>query len=93
MDEKKVTGQFRFDQDSKRFHRFKIETDVGVVGTLLQKATGDAVTVLTTLMNDTTVPPASRINAARAILSFAVQTTQIEECLRRIEALEEGLLK
>ena len=31
---KEITGQFRFDQDSKRFHRFQIETDVGVVGTL-----------------------------------------------------------
>jgi hypothetical protein len=35
MNEKKeITGQFRFDQDSKRFHRFQIETDVGIVGTL-----------------------------------------------------------
>ena len=33
-DKKEITGQFRFDQDSKRFHRFQIETDVGVVGTL-----------------------------------------------------------
>ena len=35
MDEKKeITGQFRFDQDSKRFHRFQVETDVGIVGTI-----------------------------------------------------------
>jgi hypothetical protein len=35
MDEKKeITGQFRFDQDSKRFHRFKIETEFGIVGTV-----------------------------------------------------------
>jgi len=35
MDQKKeVTGQFRFDQDSKRFHRFKIETEFGIVGTV-----------------------------------------------------------
>jgi len=35
MDEKKViTGQFRFDQDSKRIHRFKIETEFGIVGTV-----------------------------------------------------------
>ena len=33
-DEKEVTGKFRFDQDSKRFHRFQIETDVGIVGTV-----------------------------------------------------------
>jgi hypothetical protein len=33
-DEKEIKGQFRFDQDSKRFHRFQIETDVGIVGTI-----------------------------------------------------------
>jgi len=32
--EKEIKGQFRFNQDSKRFHRFQIETDVGVVGTI-----------------------------------------------------------
>ena len=35
MDEKKeIIGKFKFDQDSKRFHRFQIETDVGIVGTI-----------------------------------------------------------
>ena len=35
MSEKTViTGKFRFDQDSKPFHRFKIETDFGIVGTV-----------------------------------------------------------
>ncbi len=29
-----VTGKFRYEQDSKRFHRFKIETDAGIVGTV-----------------------------------------------------------
>jgi hypothetical protein len=29
-----ITGKFRFDQDSKRFHRFQIETDAGIVGTI-----------------------------------------------------------
>jgi hypothetical protein len=29
-----VKGKFRYEQDSKRFHRFQIETDVGVVGTV-----------------------------------------------------------
>lgn len=33
-EEKRISGKFRFDQDSKRFHRFQIETDVGIVGTL-----------------------------------------------------------
>ena len=35
MSEKKeVESNFRYEQDSKRFHRFKIETDAGIVGTV-----------------------------------------------------------
>jgi hypothetical protein len=35
MDDKtEINGQFRFDQDSKLFHRFKIETESGIVGTV-----------------------------------------------------------
>jgi len=35
MSEKKeIIGKFRYEKDSKRFHRFKIETDAGVVGTV-----------------------------------------------------------
>ena len=33
-DEKEITGNFKFEQDTKRFHRFKIETDSGVTGTI-----------------------------------------------------------
>ena len=33
-EEKEVRGKFRYEQDSKRFHRFKIETDTGIVGTV-----------------------------------------------------------
>ena len=32
--EKEITGKFKFDQDSKRFHRFQIETESGIVGTV-----------------------------------------------------------
>jgi len=32
--EKEVTSKFRFEQDTKRFHRFTIETDAGVTGTV-----------------------------------------------------------
>ena len=32
--EQEVKGKYRFDQDSKRFHRFQIETDAGIVGTI-----------------------------------------------------------
>ena len=33
-EQKEITGKFRYDQDSKRFHRFKIENDDGVTGSL-----------------------------------------------------------
>ena len=29
---KKIQGFFRYEQDSKRFHCFQIETDAGIVG-------------------------------------------------------------
>ena len=32
--EKEITGKFRYDQDSKRFHRFMIETEDGVTGSV-----------------------------------------------------------
>lgn len=35
MSEKKeVEGKFRYEQDSKRYHRFQIETEAGIVGTV-----------------------------------------------------------
>jgi len=33
-DKKEVIGKFKFDQDSKRFHRFQVITDAGIVGTI-----------------------------------------------------------
>lgn len=32
--EREVTGKFRYEQDSKRYHRFKIETEAGIFGTV-----------------------------------------------------------
>ncbi len=32
--EKETKAQFRYEQDSKRFHRFRIESDEGIVGTI-----------------------------------------------------------
>ena len=33
-EQKEITGKFRYDKDSKRFHRFKIETEDGVTGSV-----------------------------------------------------------
>lgn len=32
--ETEIRGKFVYEQDSKRYHRFQIETDTGVVGVL-----------------------------------------------------------
>lgn len=34
MSEKEIKGQFKYEQDSKRYHRFRIETKEGIVGTI-----------------------------------------------------------
>lgn len=31
-DQKEIKSLFRYEQDSKRYHRFQIETDAGIVG-------------------------------------------------------------
>jgi hypothetical protein len=33
-EKKEITGKFKFEQDSKRYHRFQIITDTGIVGTI-----------------------------------------------------------
>ena len=33
-EKKEITGKFRYEQDSRRYHRFKIETEAGIVGTV-----------------------------------------------------------
>lgn len=43
MPAKEINGQFRFDKDSKRFHRFKIETDEGIVGTIYVPKDNDGI--------------------------------------------------
>lgn len=34
VEAKEIKGQFRCEQDSKRYHRFQIETKEGIVGTV-----------------------------------------------------------
>lgn len=33
-DEKEIKGHYTFDKDSKRYHRFKIEADEGITGSI-----------------------------------------------------------
>ena len=40
---KKVKGKFQYDRDTDRYHRFKIETETGIVGTIyVPKGKADA---------------------------------------------------
>ena len=43
MSEKEVYGEFSFDQDSKRYHRFRIETDQGIVGLIYVPRDGNGI--------------------------------------------------
>ncbi len=41
--DEEIRGEFRYQQDSKRYHRFQIETDAGVVGTLYVPKDAEAI--------------------------------------------------
>jgi hypothetical protein len=60
----------------------------------LQSASGDAVTVLQIVMRDAKNPPIVRLNAAKAVIEFALKGLDHDELQRRIEVLERtiGLL-
>lgn len=61
--------------------------------TQLQNATGDAVCVLSEIMNDSDNSPSPRVTAARTILEMALKAVEIEELEARIEALEKFIDK
>ena len=43
MSEKKeVYGKFRYEQDSKRFHRFQVITDTGIIGSIYVPKSAEA---------------------------------------------------
>ena len=59
----------------------------------LQKASSEAVSTLREVMLDREITPGVRVAAARAILAFSIQVGQLEEVLRRLEAVEDYLRK
>ena len=59
----------------------------------LQKASSEAVSTLRGVMADTEAGASSRVAASRAILGFAIQTGELEDIMRRLEAVEERLKK
>jgi hypothetical protein len=54
----------------------------------LQKATNNAVSCLTSVMNDPEAPASARVRAAQAVLEQAFRALEIETVAERIERLE-----
>lgn len=40
---REIIGSFRYEQDSKRFHRFTVETDEGVTGSIYVTKDSDGI--------------------------------------------------
>ena len=58
---------------------------------LIQQATGTAVKTLTDVMKDRTAPASARVAAARAILDHAIDASEREQIMERIDALEKAV--
>src|SRR5215510_7648941 len=56
--------------------------------TQVQRATGEAVETLRTVMQDPDAPASARVSAAKAILETAIKAVELEDLEARITALE-----
>ncbi len=54
----------------------------------LQQAAAKAVEVMIEIMNDKATAPSARLAAAKSVLEYSVQTTQIEELNKQVRELE-----
>jgi len=59
----------------------------------LQQASGEAVETLRTIMTDIESPTPSRVTAAKSIIEMALKAVEIEDIIKRVEALEETIEK
>jgi hypothetical protein len=56
----------------------------------LQQAAGKAVTVLVTIAEDGSAPPAARVSAAKTVLDLALRGMEVLDLAARVEQLERG---
>ena len=86
---------FRYLQDKEfrqQYHEAKkARLDAALAD--LQKASSEAVSTLREVMGDRESGASSRVQAARAVLGFGIQTGQVEDLMSRLEAVEERLEK
>lgn len=54
----------------------------------LQKKTGDAVDVLSEIMQSQNVPGSVRVSAAKAVIEYAIKSVEVEDLAHRVEELE-----
>ena len=57
--------------------------------TQVQRATGEAVETLRTVMQDAEAPASARVSAAKAVLETAVKAVELEDLEARIATLEQ----
>lgn len=86
---------WRYMQDeefSRRLYEARREA-VSHAVTRLQRAAGDAVTVLCDLMMKEDAPPAARISAIRMVLEYSIGSAEKDELKTRLAELEQFVLR
>jgi hypothetical protein len=58
--------------------------------TQVQRATGEAVETLRSVMQDTTAPASAKVSAAKTILETAIKAVELEDLEARLAILEHG---
>lgn len=89
------TTLWRYMQDEEFSRRLKEARREAFdhAATRLQRASGDAVTVLSDLMRKEDAPAAARISAARTFLDYAFRAAEQAELKARITELEQFILR
>src|SRR3712207_7897389 len=64
---------------------------VGQAIACLQQVSTHAVTVLVTVMANTSTPPATRVAAAKTVLETAIKAVEVEDLAARLDTLEQRM--
>lgn len=62
-----------------------------VASSKLTNITGNAIETLSSVMNDTEIAPGTRVKSAQILLDICLRTTEINDIVERISAIEETL--
>ncbi|KAF5038658.1 hypothetical protein DSECCO2_551980 [anaerobic digester metagenome] len=56
----------------------------------IQRSLSPAITALSSIAEDEAVPPAARVQAARALLEYGIRLTEIDDIYKRLDELEQS---